>query len=236
MQLATLSRPIYTPVKERPMQVVVFGSGMGTNLEALLAADQHSFEIKALFTDRLCRIQQIGAFTEYPVIYHSFADFFKRKGIAKYKDVQTRMEYDAENVRLLQACAEEYCFSIDLIFLAGYMRVLYAPLLGAFKDKIINVHPADLTETTPDGKRRYIGENAVYDALRDGKAKTRSSVILVDENIDGGPLLVSGPWVTYEGGCPVTKESAKEHQMKQKRLSDWPASIEAITLISEGLL
>jgi phosphoribosylglycinamide formyltransferase-1 len=222
--------PLYTPVPGRRMHVVVFGSGSGTTLEALLRVPQDLFEIKALFTDRLCRFQEIGASRGIPVIYHSFAHFFKKRGVENPQDLITRTQYDAENVRLIL----ETVGTVDLILLAGYMRLIYAPLLQNFKNKIINIHPADLTQLTPSGQRRYVGANAVYDALCAGEKRTRSSVILVDEGVDSGPVLLAGPWVSYEEGYPITQERARLHQEKQKIHSDWPACIAAVTAIAQG--
>ncbi|MFQ5729352.1 MAG: hypothetical protein ACE5GN_03220, partial [Waddliaceae bacterium] len=63
---------------------------------------------------------------------------------------------------------------------------------------------------------------------------TRSSVILIDENMDTGPILVSSPWIPYTEGYPVTDKRAAYHQNKQKTLGDWPASVKAIELIAKG--
>jgi phosphoribosylglycinamide formyltransferase-1 len=210
-------KQIYTPVPGKRMHVVVFGSGSGTNLEALLKVPNPLFEIKALFSDRKCRFQEIGHSAGIPVIYHPL-------------NGMDRSQYDAENVRLISEQVE----TVDLILLAGYMRLIYPPMLDHFKDKIINVHPADLTQINSEGKRRYTGANAVYDALCAGETRTRSSVIIVDENVDTGPILVLGPWVTYEESYPVTLERANLHQIKQKAQSDWPACVEAVTAIAEG--
>ena len=214
------------------MHVVVFGSGSGTNLEALLRAQrQHPFEIKALFTDRECRLHEIGATANIPIIHHPFAQFSHT-----YNSPQgsLRSDYDAENARLLLTYAEHHGFFIDLIVLAGYMRLVHQPLLQQFKNKILNIHPADLTKLTATGQRRYVGAHAVRDALLAGETRTRSTVILVDEQVDNGPILVEGPWITYEEGFPITEERVRKHQEKQKTLSDWPACITAVSEISQG--
>jgi phosphoribosylglycinamide formyltransferase-1 len=216
-------KQIYTPIPGKRMNVVVFGSGSGTNLEVLLQIPKPQFEIKALFSDRNCRFQELGHSAGIPVIYHSYIKFSKEHGNA-------RSQFDAENARLISERVE----TVDLILLAGYMRLVYPPLLNRFKDKIINIHPADLTQLNSEGKRRYTGAHAVYDALCAGETRTRSSVILVDENVDTGPILASGPWVTYEEGFPVTVESARLHQIKQKAQSDWPVCVKAVTAIAEG--
>lgn len=229
-----LIKPIYTPVQERPMHLVVFGSGQGSNLEALLKAQNENpayFEIKALFSDRQCRFQNIGHEAGIPVIEHSFHRFIKAKGLEN-GSTEARLQYDEEAARLILECAAQGQFSVDLILLAGYMRLIKAPLLSRFK--VINVHPADLTVLDKQGKRRYVGMESVYDALHAGETQTRSCVILVDEELDGGPILVNGPTVTYEEGYPITKERAAKHQQKQKRESDWPACITAVQMIAQG--
>lgn len=231
-----LLRPLYTPVPGKTMHVVVFGSGQGTNLEALLEAqsrDPSCFVIKALLADRPCRFQEIGHASGLPVIDHSFHRYITAKGLTN-GTYAARMHYDEEAVRLLLTCARQYQFSIDLIVLAGYMRLIQAPLLTLFK--VINVHPADLRILDKQGKRRYVGMHSVYDALIAGETKTCSSVILVDAHLDGGPILTVGPSVPYTEGYPVTEERAKNHQTKQKSLSDWPACLMAVKMIAQGRL
>lgn len=242
LQVAADLHKLYTPSANKPMQIVVFGSGSGTNLEALLkkqkelaeVSESPSFEVKALFTDRLCRFQKIGEEHSIPVFYHSFAKFIKAQNIADPHDYQLRLRYDQENLNLLLKGSMEHHFSIDLIFLAGYMRLLYPPLVNFFKNKIINVHPADLTILDDAGNRKYIGANAVKDALLAGESRTRSSVILVNEQTDGGPILASGPWINYQDGFPLTDDKIQKHQNKQKILSDWPSCTKTIEYISQG--
>ncbi len=237
-------KPIYKPSKDKPLNLVVFGSGSGTNLEAFLRASRELvneegkplFRVRAIFTDRLCRLHEIAEIERIPLIYHSFLTFFKDSKVLDRHDFKMRVDYDQVNVRLIDNLALEHQFSVDLIFLAGYMRLTFPPLLNRFKNKILNVHPADLTVIDKTGSRLHIGDNAVFDALVSGEKRTRSSVILVDEKVDHGPILVSGPWVDYEEGYPVTFKRAAFHQEKQKLNSDWPASIKAVELIATGRL
>lgn len=235
-------KTIYQPSQKKSMHVVVFGSGSGTNLEALLRAQRELqsstghplFEIKALFTDRQCRYHEIAERERIPLIHHSYVSF--SKNCNNIPDNEIKIAYDTKNVSLIEKCAREHNFSVDLIFLAGYMRLLTSPLLCNFADKILNVHPADLTSINDFGKRKYVGANAVFNALMNGETRTRSSVILINENMDAGPILVSGPWTTYTEGFPVTFKRAAYHQDKQKTYSDWKASIKAAELIAEGRL
>lgn len=224
-------QPIASKEKAAPINVIVFGSGSGTNLQALINAQKQNknFIIKAVFTDRKCKCQDIALAEGIPLIYLSYQNFFKDN------NTKTQHDYYSGVLKLLKETEKKYFFTTDIIFLAGYMRLITEPLLTAYKNKILNVHPADLTVKNPDGSRRYIGANAVTMALEDGQKETRSCVILIDETIDGGPILVSGPAVKYEGPHPITKESAAAHQEKQKQQSDWPAAITALSLFAEKL-
>lgn len=226
------------------MHIAVLGSGSGTVLEALLRAQRSLknqagsplFQVKALFTDRKCRFQEISERERIPLVYHSFVDFFKEKGIDNHQDTLTRQAYDQKSVELIEGCASQGGFFLDLIFLAGYSRLLHAPFLQHYKNKIINAHPSDLTLLNANGTRKYVGASAVLDALMAGETRTRTSVILIDEDVDRGPVLVSGPWLPYTGGPPVTAKKAANHQERQKQLSDWPACVKAAELIACGRL
>lgn len=239
-----MPKQLFKPSTNRPLNVVVFGSGSGTVLEALLRAQQTVrtpngsplFEIKALFTDRICRFQEISERERIPLVFHSFTQFFRSSGIEDRNDPSTREAFDTINVQMIEQCAAEKGFEVDLIFLAGYMRLLHSPLLKTFANKIINVHPADLTVKGDDGKPCYAGADAVYDALMAGETRTRSSVILIDEDVDTGPILASGPWVPYNGDFPVTFKRAAHQQERQKALSDWPTCVKTLELIALGRL
>lgn len=216
MLIESSFKKIFEPKKQKPLQLAVFGSGTGTVAEALIKEQKknpHLFEIALLFTDRLCRFMEISNYYRIPLIHH---------------EVRDKTTYDDEIGDLLEQT------EIDLILLSGYMRIVKRPLLQRYRDKIINVHPADLSIKDLLGKRKYTGAHAVFDALRGGVKKTRSCVHLIDEGVDTGTVLVSGPWVNYEEGYPLTEERARMHQEKQKMQSDFPACASAIKLIAEG--
>lgn len=224
---------LYTPSKEKVLNVVVFGSGSGTNLRALLEAQKQSkqFKIQAVVCDRNCKCCEIARSEKIPLVYISFLKFLRDRGEEK-ANLSLRMQYEEEII----AALERLGTSIDLIFLAGYMRIITSTLLNSFPNKILNVHPADLSITDAKGNREYVGANAVYEALVAGEQETRSCVIIVDSGVDTGPIIATGPAIRYTGELPITKESAQEHQDKQKQQSDWPVAVKAIELISMGLV
>ena len=74
-------------------------------------------------------------------------------------------------------------FSPDLIVLAGYMRILSPRFVGSF-DRIINVHPSLLP--------KYKGLNAVEQAMEAGEVETGCTVHYVNEELDGGEIILQG--------------------------------------------
>jgi phosphoribosylglycinamide formyltransferase-1 len=92
-----------------------------------------------------------------------------RKGFA------SRDEHDAAIAdRLEQAGA-------DWVVLAGYMRLLSAPFVARFRDRIVNIHPALLPA--------FPGTHAQADALAYGVKVSGCTVHLVDEGVDSGPII-----------------------------------------------
>ncbi len=185
---------------ELPMQVVAFGSGSCSTIDALIERQKltgiHFFRVVALFTDnRYSRAHKIGIRENIPVVYNHLDDFMKEKGMdyenkKERKDKDMRKEFDERSRDLLLDASDKHNFSIDLVALAGYMLRLYSPLLSEFSDRMINSHPADLSILKEDGKRKYTGDNAVLDAILGGENETRTSIHMVRDKVDAGEILV----------------------------------------------
>ena len=90
---------------------------------------------------------------------------------------RTRLEpeVEAELVKMLRQAG------VDLVVLAGFMRVLHAPMLNAFPRRIINIHPALLP--------KFPGLEAWKQALAAGETVTGCTVHFVDEEIDHGQII-----------------------------------------------
>jgi phosphoribosylglycinamide formyltransferase-1 len=86
-----------------------------------------------------------------------------------------REEHDREVVQVLKD------HNVDLVCLAGYMRVLSSQFLEAFRDRILNVHPSLLPA--------FPGLNAQLQAIEHGVKWTGCTVHFVDETLDGGPIV-----------------------------------------------
>jgi phosphoribosylglycinamide formyltransferase 1 len=147
--------------------VVVLVSGTGTLLQALLdvAADSTTpFRVAAVVSDRadaggLGRARAAGVPT----------------AVVAPKDFPDREAWDAGIARAVRV------FSPALVVLAGFMRILGAAYLGEFGDRTVNTHPALLPS--------FPGAHGVRDALAHGVKVTGTSVILVDEGTDTGPIV-----------------------------------------------
>lgn len=149
-----------------PARIVVLISGTGSNLAALLAAQQDPdcpYEIVGVVADRdasgLAHAQEAGV----------------PSAVVRLADHPDRAAWDA-------ALAREVCApSPDLVVLAGFMKLIGAPLLEAQPGRIINTHPALLPS--------FPGAHGVRDALAYGVRVSGASVIEVDPGVDTGRIL-----------------------------------------------
>ena len=240
-------RPIYRGSLE-DFVWVGFGSGSGTNLRECAKV----IPPKAVFSDKpSAKLLKLEELSDVPKLvldgYKACRSWKKAQG-----DERAEVEYENRcrdfNYQILEGLLnfeEEIGKPIDLIVLGGYMRFVMDPLLSHYKDKMINVHPSRLPSWGENNERYYIGGDAVYDAIKDDQASTRSSVIMVDEGEDHGEILTQGPsvgvWGEFGHGTKAEKEEclreyADAHQSFQKVRSDWPALTTALKLIAEGRL
>jgi phosphoribosylglycinamide formyltransferase 1 len=88
---------------------------------------------------------------------------------------RAREAFDAEVVEILRD------HGVELVCLAGYMRLLSPGFVRAFPGRILNVHPALLPS--------FAGRNAQRQALEHGVKVSGATVHVVDENLDAGPIL-----------------------------------------------
>lgn len=228
------------------MNIVVFASGGGNNLLTAIQTAQESvgkIRVSLVVTDRI-GIPAIDIATAHniPVIAKNFEAecgiWSECKNdpirIANYQKAAERF-HDAilDQILLYEKKCEE---TMDLLVLS-YHRLIQGKLLRHFDSRIINQHPGDLTKMydNEDRKRKYVGLSPVFDALSDGNTQTRTTNFLVREGCDDGELLCSGPWVEYEGTIPVTRASAKQHEIVQKKFSDRPCLRHVLIGIAEGL-
>ena len=146
-------------------------SGRGTNLQAI---------IDAIADDRL--VARVGI-----VISNRAAagglERAARAGIETrvlpHRDYPTREDYDRALAGELRRCG------VDLVCLAGFMRLLSATFVEAFPHAILNVHPSLLPA--------FPGIDAQRQALEHGVKVTGATVHLVTPELDAGPIILQAP-------------------------------------------
>jgi phosphoribosylglycinamide formyltransferase-1 len=147
----------------------ILGSGKGSNCRAILERIQAGYlpvEAAVVISDILdAAILEIAREFSVPNAYLSPGKF------------RTRLEPESEMelVRMLQNA------EVDLVVLAGFMRVLKSPMLEAFPRRIINIHPSLLP--------KFPGLEAWKQALEAGEKITGCTVHYVDERIDHGAII-----------------------------------------------
>ncbi|MFC1531933.1 formyltransferase family protein [Thermodesulfobacteriota bacterium] len=230
-----------------PMRVAAFMSGSGTNIVKLIEKEKRlkeeigssPFHVVFIFSDRSdgrCQGEKIACETGIPYLSYDIRTFHDIRGLkrtARSTDgLVARREFDSVASKLIKA------FEIDIIALGGYMS--YITL-----ERCINVHPADLSIMTPDGKRRYVGDHAVLDAILAGETVIRSSTLWTDKGVDTGPLLMVSNSLKVELPEPLDQllknrdrllKIVDHHQDKLKEVGDWKIFPRTIEMIAKGCI
>ena len=166
-------------------------SGRGSNMLALAEAVREGriaeTEIAVVISDKpnaagLTRAHELGLNTQV----------VERRG-------RTREDHDRETVDVLRA------HQVDLVCLAGFMRVLSAYFLEEFRDHILNIHPSLLPA--------FPGLNAQLQAIEHGVKFTGCTVHFVDETLDGGPIIAQRSIPVHEDD---TEESLSARILEQE--------------------
>ena len=134
----------------KPLQLVVFGSGLGSTLEWLLAHPQPAFQIWCVVADRECGCLDIAKAHGLATVYLPFTPFLKERGIKNTRSAENRSLYDQALIERIEAQARLNHRCVDYILLAGYMRIISPLLLNHYPHRILNIHPADLLELDED--------------------------------------------------------------------------------------
>jgi phosphoribosylglycinamide formyltransferase-1 len=149
-------------------RIAVFASGEGTNFQSLLDAAARGklggASVELLICDKpaapaVARAEKAG------ISCHTFQP----------KEYASREDYERELVALLEQKA------IDLIVLAGYMRLLSSVMVDAYAGRIINIHPSLLPS--------FPGKDAVGQALAYGVKVSGVTVHFVDGGMDTGAII-----------------------------------------------
>ncbi len=125
--------------------------------------------------------------------------------------------------RLLKALHEA---QVDLVCLAGYMRLLPVPVVQAYAGRIMNIHPALLPFF---GGRGMYAEHVHKAVLESGMKVSGCTVHFVDENYDTGPIIV-------QRCVPVEDDDTWETLAARVLVQEHQAYVQAVKLFAEGRL
>ncbi len=179
-------------------------SGRGSNFEAIAAnvlSGKLACDIGFVFSNRpeapgLARARQLGLPT----------------GVLPSAGVD-RAAFDAQVIHLLKDNG------VDLVCLAGYMRLLSGGFVAQFPRRILNIHPSLLPA--------FPGLDAQYQALVHGVKVTGCTVHLVDENLDSGPILL-------QSAVPVLDQDTLETLSSRILKEEHKLYSEAIAWLAKG--
>ena len=171
------------------MRIGVMCSGNGTNFENILRTCWHDEVVLMIYNKKKCgAIKRAAKFG----INHCYVN-------AKEEDKMIEMFK---------------VWRVDLIVLAGYMRVIKNP--AAFPCPIINVHPSLLP--------KYKGLNAVEQAMEAGEIETGCTVHYVNEELDGGEIIMQGEVAIL----PEDTIKSLTKAIQRKEYAILPAAIEHV--------
>jgi len=189
------------------MNIAVFASGRGTNFGVIIRAVK-SGKIKANLSLLVCDNPKAGAIARA-----------KRAGVKvaliKREDFAHKKDFEAEIIARLEEN------KIDLIVLAGFMRLLSPEFVSRYPGRILNIHPALLPS--------FRGTKAIEDAFNYGVKVTGVTVHFVDEKMDHGPIILQKE-VKIEQGDTLASLEKKIHKIEHRL---YP---EAVRLYVEGKL
>jgi len=149
------------------LKIAVFASGRGSNFQSIIDNIKSGYiqaEVKLLISDR----QDAGALkrAEHEDVENVFID---------PAHFETKTDYEEELIGLLKNA------EVELVVLAGYMRILSPLMVKEFKNQIINIHPSLLPA--------FKGLNAQKQAVDYGVKYSGCTVHFVDQGMDTGPII-----------------------------------------------
>ena len=191
------------------LKLGVLGSGKGSNYKTIqdaIDADRLNAEVRVVISD----VESAGIL-QFARAHKIRAEFVEP---GKFK---TRLEPESEQ-RVVEILKAE---RVDLVVLAGYMRMVKEPLLRAFPHRIVNIHPSLLP--------KFRGLAAWKQALEAGEKITGCTVHWVDEGMDTGAILA-------QREVPVLPGDTPESLHARIQVAEHAIYPEVIARIADGIL
>ncbi|MEB2312509.1 MAG: phosphoribosylglycinamide formyltransferase [Sorangiineae bacterium] len=187
------------------LELGILISGRGSNLQAILDAVERGAldaRVRVVISNR----------ADAPGLTRAAQARIPTATIA-HRDYSSREAFDAALVEALRGAGAE------LIVLAGFMRVLTPVMIGAYHDRIINIHPSLLPA--------FPGAHAHRDALAYGVKVSGCTVHFVDEGTDTGPII-------RQRAVPVLDDDDEERLAARVLAVEHALLVEALAAMAEG--
>lgn len=195
-------------------RIAVLVSGGGTNLQALIDAQRagklQGGEIVAVLSSKA------GAYA---------LERAAKAGIPGY--VVARKDFDSNQAMTLALVEKLQSLNVDLVVLAGFLHILTSEMVAAYPNAILNVHPALIPSFC--GKGAY-GLHVHEQALSYGVKVTGATVHFVNEEPDGGPIVLQKAVAVREGDTP---EVLQRRVMEE---AEWIILPQAVSLFCQDRL
>ena len=192
-------------------RIAVFVSGGGTNLQALIDA-QSAKKLKS------GKITLVVSTSEKAHALQRASQAGIKTAVLRPKDCADSKEYGHRLVTLLEVN------KIDLIVLAGYLTILPKSVTSRFRNRIVNVHPSLIPAFCGEG---YFGLRVHREVLARGVKITGATVHLVNDEVDGGKILLQKAVDVKEGDTPETL------QMRVMQEAEWVLLPQAVAALCE---
>jgi phosphoribosylglycinamide formyltransferase-1 len=179
-----------------PLRLGVLGSGKGSNFRAIadtISRGELNAEVRLVLSD----VESAG------ILEHARARGIPAEYVAPGR-FRTKLEPEAEQrvIDLLQSA------QVELVVLAGFMRMVKEPLLEAFPGRIINIHPSFLPQ--------FPGLDAWAQAIAAGALVTGCTVHYVDREMDRGDIIAQREVPVLPGDTPESLHAriqVAEHEL-----------------------
>ncbi len=183
-------------------KIGVLVSGSGTNLQAIIDSNIPSCEIALVISNKP------DAFALKRAEKHDIP--FK---VINHKDYDSREAFEQQLIK----CLDEK--GVELIVLAGFMRVLTPFFVNHYKHRIINIHPALLPS--------FPGVNSAKQAFDYGVRFTGCTVHFVDDGVDTGPIIL-------QSVVEITQDDTLDSLLEKIHAQEHKIFPESIRLFCEG--
>jgi phosphoribosylglycinamide formyltransferase 1 len=185
---------------KKKVRIAVLVSGWGTNLQAVIDGCENgsiNAEVVLVVTNKT----EAGAITrcEKANVPWKFVD---------HRIYKTREAFDEKLIEILKAA------KVDLVLLAGFMRILTESFIDAFPGAIMNIHPALLPS--------FPGLHAARQALEYGARFSGCTVHFVDKGVDSGPVIL-------QSVVPVVEDDSEETlqaRIQEQEHKIYPAAVQ----------